>query len=289
MTRLLLPLALVALAACGPASTATPDSGTPDAGGDVSITIPFKAKVGTRDFACGQTYMLGTTSTQYQPKDFRLYVHDVALTDHDGRRLPVTLTPDGTWQGQGVALLDFEDASGACSNGTAATNTVLKGTVAPAAHYHMLHFKLGVPFALNHRDATAAEPPLNTTALFWNWMGGYKFLRADGNTTGLPTGYNLHLGSTGCVAGSAPNSVDHCDNPNVLQVNLDFDLGSNTVVVDLGAVLADSNLDTNADGTPPGCMSSPTDEDCAPIFRNLGLPFGATPGDMARQKLFRVE
>ena len=283
MTRTVLLFPLVALAACGPASA------TPDAGGDVSITLPFKAKVGALDFACGQTYTLGTTSTQYQPKDFRLYVHDVSLTDHDGNLLPVTLTDDGTWQGQGVALLDFEDASGLCSNGTAATNTVLKGTVAASEHYHALHFKLGVPFALNHVDATAAQPPRNTTALFWNWMGGYKFLRADGNTTGLPTGHNLHLGSTACVAGSTPNSVDHCDNPNVLQVDLDFDLDSSTVVVDLGALLADSDLDTNMTGSSPGCMSAPTDDDCAPIFKNLGLSFGTMAGDMAQQKLFRVE
>ena len=34
---------------------------------------------------------------------------------------------------------------------------------------------MGVPFESNHRDSTIAPSPLNITAMFWNWQGGYKF------------------------------------------------------------------------------------------------------------------
>lgn len=290
MHRLLVAtLSAVTLVACGPASS-TNDGGTGGGGGSsMGVTsIAFKAKVGTQDFACGQTYTLGNPQTQYQPRDFRLYVHDVKLVAHDGSTAPFALTDDGVWQRAGIALLDFENKAGECANGTTETNVTLRGG-APANDYHQLKFTLGVPFSANHQDATAALPPLNTTAMFWSWMGGYKFLRADGVTTGLPMGHNLHLGSTACVAGSTPNSVERCDNPNRLEVTLDFDPTVDAVVVDLAAVLGDVAIDTNLANSAPGCMSAPTDVDCAPIFANLGLGFGGTAGNPANQKLFKKE
>jgi uncharacterized repeat protein (TIGR04052 family) len=251
--------------------------------------VRFKAKLGAQDFACGTPVTLGHPATTYRPRDLRLYLSEVKLLKEDGSAVPVTLTDDGTWQGQGVALLDFEDATGDCDNGTSATNTTLRFN-APDAAYSGLAFTLGVPFAQNHQDATAAAPPLNSTALFWTWMLGYKFLRAEGLTTGLPTGHDLHLGSTACVPGPTPNSVDHCDHPNRVAVTLPhFDVKTDTVLVDVGAVLDGSDLDTNAADTASGCQSSQSDADCAPIFHRLGLPFGSEPGDPSAQVLFRKE
>jgi hypothetical protein len=52
--------------------------------------------VGSQDFACGQLYTgVGTTATTYEPKDFRLYVHNVRLLSEEGTEVPVTLTEDG--------------------------------------------------------------------------------------------------------------------------------------------------------------------------------------------------
>jgi uncharacterized repeat protein (TIGR04052 family) len=283
MTRALLAMAGLSLLACGPLPT-MPDGGHTHA--DVTQLV-FKAKVGAQDFACGQTYSLGTPATQYRPRDFRLYVHDVSLRTDDGIDVPFVLADDGAFQRSGVALLDFENKVGECANGTEATNTVLKG-LAAGAHYQSLSFTVGVPFALNHQDAAAASAPLNSTAMFWNWNGGYKFARIDGLTTGLPMGHNVHLGSTGCVAGATPNSITSCANANRPRITLPFDpaLGR-AVVLDLVRLFEGSNLDTNLAMSAPGCMSTPTDTDCAPLFQKFGLPFGGTSA--GPQTFFSVE
>ena len=60
-----------------------------------------------------------------------------------------------------------------------------------------------------------------------------------------------------------------------------------TFLADFEALVADAPLSTNQEGTPAGCMSPPDDSDCAPIFKNLGLPFGDEPG--GTQTFFSAE
>ncbi len=229
---------------------------TADGGQRLNAPIRFVAKVGTQPFSCGTTYAgLGLSNTSYQPKDLRFYVHDIRLVSHEGDTVKFDLANDGAFQKDGIALLDFEDATGLCSNGTAATHTQLTGSL-PQNHYHLLKFTLGVPFAQNHQDATTALAPLNNSGMWWNWNGGYKFIRIDGNTTGLPSGHNLHLGSTGCTASASnPNEITSCVNANRADVTLPFDPETTSVVLDLKKLFAQSNLDTNVMGTAPGCMS----------------------------------
>jgi uncharacterized repeat protein (TIGR04052 family) len=284
-TESALPLALAALlaTACGDEPTAPQDE-------PVKLSIAFKPMVGSQDFACGQLYTgVGTSATTYEPKDFRLYVHNVRLLSH-GTEVPVTLTDDGAWQRDGLALLDFENKTGLCSNGTEATNHLLVGTAPKGHHYTGLRFTVGVPFEKNHQDASTAAAPLNVSTLFWGWEGGYKFLRLDGRTRGLPNGHNLHLGSTGCQT-SGPNQVTACQNANRFEVELaDFDpTGSRHVVLDVTALFASSNLDMNQAQSAPGCMSTSDDADCAPLFQRLGLAFGGTQANPAGQLFFRKE
>jgi len=280
----LLPLCLAALLAnaCGE------EPGEPS-DGNLKLSISFKPMVGSQDFACGQVYSgLGTSATTYEPKDFRLYVHNVRLVSH-GTEVPVTLTDDGLWQRDGLALLDFEDKTGLCTNGTEATNTRLVGT-APADHYTGLRFTVGVPFEKNHLDASTAASPLNVSTLFWSWEGGYKFLRMDGRTRGLPNGHSVHVGSTGCQT-SGPNQVTSCQDANRFEVEIaDFDpTQARGVVLDVAALFAESNLDVNQAQTPPGCQSTATDADCGPVFQRLGLGFGGTQANPTGQLFFRKE
>lgn len=143
------------------------------------VTINFEAWVGDEEFACGQSYdNVGISKSTVTPTDFRFYVSDVALVDEDGNAFPIELEQDGKWQYQNVALLDFEDGSNACDNGTAETRSMVVGTI-PEGDYTSLQFSLGVPKKLNHEDAAIAPSPLNLTSLWWNWQGGYKFLRVD--------------------------------------------------------------------------------------------------------------
>ena len=167
---------------------------------DQQVAVRFQAMVGSEKFACGKTYTgIGTTKSTLSPRDFRFYVHNVALIDDSGKSVPLQLAQDGKWQLDDVALLDFEDATGGCANGTPETNDHVVGTV-PAGHYMGLRFTLGVPFNKNHTDLTTMPPPLNLTALSWVWNAGRKFARLDFASTGMPRGFAIHLGSTGCTS-----------------------------------------------------------------------------------------
>jgi uncharacterized repeat protein (TIGR04052 family) len=143
------------------------------------IAINFAAYVGEEEFVCGESYQgVGTEKSTVTPTDFRFYVSNVALIDQDGNAVPLKLEQDGKWQYQNTALLDFEDGTSACDNGTAEINTTVVGTI-PQGDYQSLQFTLGVPQNLNHDDAAIALSPLNLTSMWWNWQGGYKFLRVD--------------------------------------------------------------------------------------------------------------
>jgi uncharacterized repeat protein (TIGR04052 family) len=258
--------------------------------GQVPVVLRFRGQVGSQEFACGTTYEgVGSSQLPWAPSDFRLYVSDVRLRRDDGTEVRVTLDQD-IWQLGDTVLLDFENGQRPCNNGTPQTNTTVRGRV-PAGDYTGVHFTLGVPFALNHADASAAASPLNLTAMFWGWQAGYKFLRVDSFAVSGDefVEFRIHLGSTGCRFGR-PLEVAGCVWPNRADVRLDdFDAASDVIVADLGAVLAESDLASNAAGTPPGCMSDPEDADCDAVLRRLGVDFDDGYPSPATQAFFRVE
>jgi uncharacterized repeat protein (TIGR04052 family) len=191
------------------------------------------------------------------------------------------------WQLENLALLDFENKTGTCSNGTPATNTTLRG-VAPAGAYDGLRFKVGVPFELNHADVTTARSPLNLSGLFWNWQGGYKFVRVDTEVENRDGPFNFHLGSTLCDGDPTTGGVTQCDYPNVIEVSLTgFDPREKAVWVDYAALIAEVDLATDS-GMAPGCMSSPRDEECVSTFAALGLDIESGVQDPAAQRVFSV-
>ena len=267
------------------------------------VTITFNAKVGDEPFACGESYPgLGTTDTTVTFNDFRFYVSDVALIDGEGNLVPVELEQDNKWQYQNVALLDFEDKTGACANGTVETRNIVVGTV-PQGEYRGLKFTLGVPYELNHEDAAIAPSPLNLTSMWWNWQGGYKFLRVDlenqatamknkqmkhgemnhGNTSNQT--FLIHIGSTGC---QETVSSYECANPNRSDIVLEnFDPENSIVVANLANLVSQTDLTNNQPDTPAGCMSSPEDNDCMAIVHNLGLSFNDKASE--GQTFFAVE
>lgn len=286
-----------------------------------SVTLNFESIVGNQPFSCTESYRLGTAETRAMPTDFRLYVSDVALIDAEGNAVPLTLEQDSKWQYDTIALLDFEDRTGTCDNGTPETRTQVVGTV-PAGNYQGVQFTVGIPFDLNHDDATLAPSPLNLTSLWWNWRGGYKFLRVDlqthttnaelpiqpkgeghsghdsgpenpthigdpGHGTGV-TGFAIHLGSTGCQVEGDNLQPTRCLNPNRADIVLsEIDPAVDTIAVDLAALVQSNDLSTNMPNTPPGCMSAPEDGDCMGIMHNLGLAFDGETS--SGQTVFRVD
>ena len=247
--------------------------GCSDGSGTQDVTIKFGAVVGTQAFVCGNTYEnLGANETSLQVSDFRFFVQSIELKNESGDYVAVSLE-DNDWQAEGTTLLDFEDG---CSDlGTEEMNTSVTGTV-PAGTYDGIRFQMGVPFEANHDNTATAPSPLNLTSMNWNWQGGYKFLRIDsGNFS--PDDWRLHLGSTGCDGDPVSGGTTECSAPNRVDVELDtFAPESDTVIADLAALVDGASLDENQPETPVGCMAGPSDSDCAPLFDNLGLPFGGS-------------
>jgi uncharacterized repeat protein (TIGR04052 family) len=249
------------------------------------VEIQFKGMVGDQPFACGSAYGgIGTGDSQFVPADFRLYVSNVRLVSRGGAEVPVALEQDGIWQYQNVAMLDFEDGSGPCANGNAAMNTVVKGTV-PSGVYTGIRFDLGLPFDLDHGNATTAPSPLNFTAMFWNWRDGYKFVRVDT----ADDKYRIHLGSTGCTGGGPSQPPTSCSAPNVGAVSIDgFNATHSVIAADLKTLLANSNVDVNETDTPPGCMADPSDTECADLLPRFGLTFPGGQPDAEAQQFFHL-
>lgn len=271
----------------------------PDAGADVdapvdadtsprAVTIQFQAKVGTADFACGQTYAgLGAETTDISPRDFRFYVHDVTLIRDDGARVPLALDQDGAWQYQNVAFLDFEDFTGACQDGTAETNTSIRGT-APNATYTGVEYTIGIPAAMNHADLTTLPSPLNVTGLWWSWRSGHIFLAAVTHaeiTTPTPgtNDHYFHLGSIGCTGEPAMGQTATCTKPNRPLIQLSgFDPLTQPIIADFGALFPKANLATSV-----GCHSF-TQDPCAWPFDFVGLNWFTGSQTPSTQKLFRT-
>ena len=294
-------LGFALLAGCstnGPTSAATPaSSSSSSSSGQQAVVLNFAGAIDGQAFQCGRSYgPVGTTGSRVTPSDFRMYVSEVQLLAADGKVVPVQLAQDGVWQREGVALIDFEDGSGPCLNGTTGMNQAVRGSV-PAGRYTGVRFTLGVPFALNHGDPTVSPAPLNNTAMFWNWQGGYKFLKFDTTSSGISaekpaaasaqgpvTRFSVHLGSTVCASASKTRAPSACQNPNRMAVEFkNFDPASNTVVADIGRVLTKANVDMNTAGTSPGCMSFPKDADCVSVMGALGLAYDGTPAPGAQQ------
>ena len=268
---------------------------------DKPVTIRFQAQVGEEAFACGRQYEgVGSTKAKISGRDFRFYVSNVRLLDSAGKETPLELDQDGKWQLDDLALLDFEDGTGGCSNGTPEMNRQITGK-APEGSYTGLRFTLGVPFNKNHADPLTQPSPLNLTAMFWVWNAGHKFARLDLSSEGIPRGFFIHLGSTGCTPSDTKLTIPtSCKSPNRVEVTFpSFNTSHDVVIADLAALLQNSNLDVSQNKPDPsegsgeparkvgaGCMSGPSTADCVGLFANFGLPLGERPP--GQQKFFRA-
>jgi uncharacterized repeat protein (TIGR04052 family) len=264
-------------------------------GGDETqdVALKFAALVGDQVAECGTMYAgLGTSGENAEMLDLRFYVSAIHLIDADGEPVPVTLEQDGKWQVEDVALLDFENGLGKCGEtGTVDLRSEVTGTV-PTGEYNGIVFELGVPFDMNHDDLAAAPAPLNVGAMFWAWAIGHKFLRVDLETEG-GLRWNMHLGSTMCESGGPQEPpVAACGRPNRPVIMLSsFDPADDTVILDLEALFADSDLTQDTPDTASGCQTFPDDEnECHLLFPNLGLDFvtGRCVDDCMNQSIFRV-
>lgn len=235
------------------------------------VALNFQPMIGAEAFACGRSYAgVGKAGATITPSDFAFYVHDVKLISASGAEVSVKLDQDGTYQNGNLALLDFENGTGACSNGNALLHTSVLGTV-PEGKYTGVKFTVGVPFDRNHQDLATQPSPLSLTRMFWAWNSGHKFVRFEAKTA---EGKNwvMHLGSGGCLpTGSAIKPPTECAQANRPVVTLaQFDVDRESVIADIVALFSEAVATENQ-----VCMSSLKSATCGPMFAALGLPFNA--------------
>ena len=244
------------------------------------VTIQFEAVVGDETLACSENNVtksytgIGSNNDTISVKDFRLFVSEVHLIKADGTAVPLVLE-NNKYQhenGDHVALLDFEDATGDCVDrgNSPATHTTVEGNVTEGS-YSGIEFTLGVPFSLNHVEFPEVEA-LNHSSMAWNWAAGRKFTKLEMQPESNATlRWNFHLGSTGCQDTDSDGFTDECAQPNRVKIAFDnFDPSTNTVRIDYKALLASDDLSTDQGGAK-GCMSGLTDPECSEMFPHLGL------------------
>ncbi|MEY4754757.1 MAG: hypothetical protein RJA44_2432 [Pseudomonadota bacterium] len=259
-------------------------------------------------------------NTAGQLTDTRFYVSNVVLIDANGNTTPLVLDEVPSYQSKagGVALIDFGHNTAAATAPIACStiyNTALTGKVAPGT-YTGISMTIGVParsadFAtrMNHTNATdtAAPAPLQNADMAWSWQSGRKFMKIQFRpSTGLTTyaastkayvvnsptaDWNVHIGATGCSGDPTTGNETSCTNPNRLGLAFAaFTAGTQKIVLDIATLFKNAELDFTY-AAPPGCMSGPTDPDCAPIFKALGIDLatGKTATGTAVQTVFSVK
>lgn len=279
MRALLVSLAV--LAACTERDT---DDGT--------IELFFRPTVAGSYFSCSEVYP--EAAANVKPQDFRVFVHDIRLVTAGGTEHPLELLDDGQFQARGVALLDFEDASGECKRGTPALNKTIRGVLSEAhrserADYVGLRFRVGVPPELDLADPASLPAPLGEPTLRSAVTGAHVFFAAWGKfephsaTDPIFSGVGVDLGADGCLG--------TCQRPNQFDVALDgFDPESSTIVADWRSVFdgLDLRFCSQGAGGPCGCWSRLVDPLCPQLLPRLGvdLASGASTG---AQVVFRVD
>lgn len=278
------------LTACGGGGSDSNDRAANNGTQTREVAIEFDAVAGAQAIACDTEFEdLGVADTEVEFRDFRFFIHDVALVTTGGAELPVTLDQTD-WQTQNVALLDFENQAGDCADtGTVEMNTMVTGTVVDdGSSIEGIRFSIGVPESLNHANPASAESPLNLTGLHWSWQGGYKFMRIDVAPVGSAlASWNIHLGSTACSGDPTTGATVSCGRANRPDIVLTgFDPDTNVVRINYAALILNNDLSQDV-SEQPGCMSNPLDAECNDVFNALGLNIntGETEFD---QTLFSV-
>ena len=252
-------------------------------------TVDFVPLVSGQPFSCTQSYPgIGTTQSTLSPQEFRMYVSGVTLVRAGGESVPLQLTNDNMWQGDNIALLDFEDGTGGCNTASPQTNFTVIGTAAEHDDYTKVQFTVGIPNDHDHLAAATAAAPLNQPAMWWSWLGGYRYLKVDVQTTMNPS-YFFHLGAMTCSGGSM-TTID-CKYPDLATITLPYAGTNAKVALDLATLFADSNLDLQPDQVTTftsGCMSLDGDPQCPAPYGKLGLAF-EDMGTAPAQTFFAVQ
>lgn len=251
------------------------------------ITLTFAPNLFGSTPSCDEAIPVNTlvSGGMAQLADLRFFVSDIDVLAVDGSPLPVVLLPDGVWQSDTIALLDFETGTGTCVGGTPETHTTIEAKVSPG-EYNGIRFDLFVPFADNHAVGTA---PLDAPGMFKNAQHGHRFLKFDVQIDGNPWGAHVH--SMDCTSTGTDAAPSACDRPNNATIELiNMNPAADPITVQLGALFGALDPTDEDPLSPPGCLSDPAlDEDeCPTVYNAVGLSWqtGYCTNDCDGQSLF---
>lgn len=277
---------LCLLTACAGAPAVTDDTDDSEPASTWPDRIRFDVVAGDAPARCGVPLgALGRASTAADLVELRFFVHDLVLSGGgDEAELAFDATP---FQSGTLALLDFEDATGACTSGDARTNHAVEVYV-PDGAWDTLTFTLGVPFSDNHVAPAEAGVPLDAPGLARTRRDGWTFLAADV----LPAGGSIwptRVASGGCDGELPTDPPTACGRPGRATVTLPFDpFAGDVVTLDLAVLLGGVDLTADAGG-PPGCLGDVADtHECGPVYDALGMSFvaGTCVADCEGQRAF---
>ncbi|MFO0618400.1 MAG: metallo-mystery pair system four-Cys motif protein [Polyangiaceae bacterium] len=298
--------------------TETTDDGV-DPPKESAFALKFSATLGGKPVSCGALVSGEGPNGKFSvgASDLRFYVSNIQFHDKDGKVVARTLDTNDfqlTDPSGEVALIDLTgNTEGSCAanaiafaEGTARTNDVVKGKTV-VENVTSVSFDIGVPQPLmksiiGSHSLENAPTPLNE--MYWNWASGYRhfvfnFVAED--DMGAKGGGYVHLGSRNCGPddGLALSDRDACEFVNTPSVEVkDFDLATDSVVVDLDAIL--KTIDFSApiydpmtfevigQGVGAECHSSPMQPDCPLIFPAFGVDIGTGKADAAKNAVFGV-
>ncbi len=225
ISYLLILLALFALGCKEESNTVAPPPTPTDE--TVSFKLRIEGVFGTTPFALNQPYVNAAQDTvRFTMAKF--YLSEISVIDTLGRSIPVRVvdtTNTVTIDNQTVTLLDYANAQ----NGTFELTLRAKPGL-----YRGMKFRVGVPFDLNHRDASVQPRPLNVDqGMFWTWNTGYIFHRLEGNFDSLGTQRNFlyHIGGDNrnltvqlaTLVGSSVTRFDiNADGSSVFRARMDY-------------------------------------------------------------------
>ncbi len=272
----------------------------------VSGSVSFQVTAGGSAISCSTPPATGVTianvtdddsTHDIEVQDMRFFISNIKLIGASGNEVAVTLESnefqDPT---SGVVLLDFEDATGSCTNGESDTHTSIQMSY-PSGEYTGIKFDVGVPDSYN-RLYNAAAPSGTTpqvfrkSAMYWSWASAYKFGRFEFKDTGtLSSGAAVfHLGSMGdggtsfsacddatpvetySVSGIT-NPCTYQNRPTISLTGTDFNPQNNQVVLDV------VNLFSGSTSFGASCMSqrnttttpSTLHTNCTDLFAEIGV------------------
>lgn len=253
-----------------------------------TLTLALAPMVHGEPFSCQESYTLGSTGQEVSLTDFKLFLSEVTLLRSGGEEVTARILTEEPWQYEGVALLDFEDASGSCANGTPQVRHHLRIKAPTHDDYTGVRATIGVPFELNHEDVSALPSPLNLPSMFWSWQGGRKFFRLDGKLAD-GSGLRVHLGSTGCMGDQGDISL--CQRPNRARFEVSgHDPTSHLLLLHVDELFSSLDL-TPAMETPDAsviCMSGPDTPPCEPIFEALGVNYATGELQQSSQRFISL-